>query len=304
MLRPMTVPPRELARRRGPFTVDEARQAGLRWVDLQTSEWTRVGYGQYASSELPYDARLKLLAVAQRMPANYAFSGRTALWLLDLDPVFVEPIEVTISRDIPVRARAGVRLRRAAIVESEVIVRHGFRLTSAMRTACDLGSQRDLVEAVVAVDMTLHAGLVKLADLERHTSTNPGSKGIRRLRRAVRLAEPESASPPETRLRIHLIKGRLPRPSVQTKLYDTEGRFLGRVDLYYPDRKLAMEYDGANHKDRLDEDLARQNAILSAGFHLLRFGASDLRNPREVVGRVRRMRASLPKCRVGPDEHG
>jgi very-short-patch-repair endonuclease len=278
---------------RVPFTVAEARQAGMRWKDLQTRHWTRTGRGQYAWAGLPQDARLKLLAVSLRMPTTYAFSGLTAAWILGLDTSLSEPVEVTIARNVPVRARAGVKLRRAGLPESDVIARHGLRTTSAMRTICDLGSRPDLVEAVVAVDIALHAGLVKLPELVNHVATHAGAKGIKRLRRAVRLAEPRSESPMETRLRIELIRGRLPRPSVQTELCDSKGTFVARVDLYYPDRRLAIEYDGANHKDRLDADLRRQNALLNAGYHVLRFTASDLRMPRSVVAEVRRTRAAL-----------
>lgn len=134
--------------RHGPFTVADAMQVGMRWDDLQTKFWTRMSRGQYVWVDLPQDARLKLRAVAQRMPAEFAFSGLTAAWLLGLDVGWREPIEVTITRDLPVRARAGVRLRRAALPESDVIVRHRFRTTSAIRTACDLGSRSDLVESV------------------------------------------------------------------------------------------------------------------------------------------------------------
>src|SRR5256885_6163010 len=59
----------------------------------------------------------------------------------------------------------------------------------------------------------------------------------------------------ETRLRMELVRARLPRPSVQAELHDPAGNFIGRVDLYYPDRRLAMEYDGENHKERLVSDL-------------------------------------------------
>jgi len=59
---------------------------------------------------LPQDALLKLEAVAQRVPASYAFSGSTAAWFLGLDVAWCDPIEVTIGREVPVRARAGVRL--------------------------------------------------------------------------------------------------------------------------------------------------------------------------------------------------
>lgn len=287
--------------RRVPFTVAEARQAGLRWRDLQTGRWTRTSRGQYAWTGLPQDAMLKLVAVSRRMPARYAFSGLTAAWLLGLDVSWAEPIEVTVPRDAPVRARAGVKLRRVALPESDVISQRGLCTTSAMRTVCDLGSRTDVVESVVVVDMALHAGLVKRPDLLAHVATHAGAKGIKRLRRAVRLAEPRSESAMETRLRIALIRGRLPAPLVQSDLCDSKGRFIGRVDLYYPDRRLALEYDGANHKDRLDADLRRQNAILSAGYHLLRFSAADLRKPESVAAQIRQARAAFPRYAVSPD---
>lgn len=288
--------------RRGPFTVADARQVGMRWDDLQTKFWTRMSRGQYVWVDLPQDARLKLRAVAQRLPAEFAFSGLTAAWLLGLDVGWREPIEVTIRRDLPVRARAGVRLRRAALPESDVIVRHRFRTTSAMRTTCDLGSRSDLVESVVAVDMALGAGLVTESQLVSHVASHAGAKGIKRLRRALRLADARSESPMETRLRMELIRARLPRPSVQAEIRDHGGNLVGRVDLYYPDRRLVIEYDGENHKDRMVADLRRQNALVNAGYHLLRFTAADLRAPRSVVAQVRRARAMLARSPDSPDK--
>src|SRR5690242_19166722 len=205
---------------RAPFTVAEARQAGMQWRELQTRNWTRTSRGQYAWAGLPQNARLKLLAVALRMPARYAFSGPTAAYLLGQDPSLTEPIEVTISRDVPVRARVGVKLRRAALDESEVIARHGFRLTFSMRSVCDLGSRRDIVESVVAIDTALHLRLVTMPQLTQHLATHAGAKGIKRLRRAVSFADARSESPMETRLRLHLISGGLPSPSVQCELTD------------------------------------------------------------------------------------
>ena len=291
-----------VALRNGPFTVQDARRVGLYWDALQTKIWTRLSRGQYAWVGLPQDAGLRLMAIARRVPAEYAFSGLTAAWLLGLYNSWCEPIEVTIGRDIPVRARAGVRLRRAALPESDVIMRRGFRTTSPLRTVCDLGSRADTVESVVAVDMALRGGLVELATLERHVERHPGQKGIKRLRRAMRLADPRSESPMETRLRMELLRARLPRPSVQAELHDAAGNFIGRVDLYYPDRRLAIEYDGENHKERLVSDLRRQNALVNAGYHLLRFTFADLRAPGSVVAQVRHARTALAKYPVSPDE--
>ena len=262
----------------------------------------RISHGQYAWVGLPQDVRLKLQAVAKRVPPHCAFSGQTAAWILGLDTAWCEPVEVTIGRDVPVRARVGVKLRRAALPESDVIVRSGLRVTSAMRTVRDLGGRADLVESVVAVDVALRAGLVHLSELASHVATHPGEKGIRRLRRALGLADPRSESPMETRLRLELIMARLPRPSVQSELCDRRGNFIGRADLYYPDRRLVIEYDGDNHKERLVADLRRQNALVNAGYHLLRFTVADLRSAGSVVAQVRRARAMLPSHPVRPDK--
>jgi len=274
----------------------------MEWDELQTRVWTRISRGQYAWAGLPRDRALTLRAVAQRMPPAYAFSGGTAGWLLGLDPLWCEPVEVTIARDVPVRARAGVKVRRAALPESDVITREGFRATSAMRTICDLGSRIDVVESVTAIDTVLHAGLVEMADLTSHLRSHVGAKGIKRLRRATQLADPRTESPMETRLRMVLIQGRLPRPLVQAELSDMSGDFIARADLYYPDRKLVIEYDGANHRERMAADLRRQNALLNSGYHILRFTVGDLREPRTIVAQVRRARTTLTRYSDSPDK--
>lgn len=278
-----------------PFFVADARREGMRWHDLQAKRWRRLSYGQYASTALRHDARLTLEAVARRLPDEYAFSGRTAAWIHGLDMPPCEPIEVTVDRNVPVRARAGVRLRRAALPKSDVTLRDGFRVTSPLRTVCDLGSRADAVESVVAIDMAVRAALVALEQIERHVASNPGAKGIRRLRRATALADPRSESPMETRMRILLVKARLPRPDVQVDLHDSAGAFLGRADLYYPDRKLILEYDGDNHKERLVGDMRRQNALVNGGYHLLRFTAADFRLPGAIANQVRQARARLSR---------
>lgn len=286
---------------RGPFFVADARRAGLKWDDLQSDRWRRLSRGQYASSVLREDIRLRLRAASQRLPTSYAFSGATAAWLWGLDMEPCQPIEITIGRDVPVRARSGIRLRRASLPVVDVTTVHGFRVTSPLRTVCDLGSGRNLVEAVVAVDAAVRAAVIELSALTRYVATHSGYKGVKRLRRSVALADPRSESPMETRLRMELVIARLPRPRVQVALHRTPGEFVARADLYYPDRRLVIEYDGANHRERLTSDLRRQNALVNAGFHLLRFSAADLAVPRHVVEQVRQARARLPKVSDSPD---
>ena len=119
------------------------------------------------------------------------------------------------------------------------------------------------------------------------------ARGVRRLRRAIAFAETATERPMETRLRMLLVLHGLPRPQVQVSLYDESGSFLGRPDLYYEHKRLAIEYDGASHRDSLTADDRRQNRLVDAGYRLLRFRASDLvATPAAVVALVRRALAA------------
>jgi very-short-patch-repair endonuclease len=166
-------------------------------------------------------------------------------------------------------------------------------VTTRLRTVCDLGSGRDLIESVVALDMALHAGLADVPSLALWVESHFGAKGVKRLRRAVSLADPRAESPMETRLRLELIRARLPAPLVQAELYDDAGMFLARVDLFYADVRLVIEFDGQNHKDRLSADLKRQNALVNAGYHILRFTAVDLAKRGAAGAAVQHARARL-----------
>ncbi len=91
----------------------------------------------------------------------------------------------------------------------------------------------------------------------------------------------------ETRLRLLLVLAGLPKPMVQVPLYDEHRMLIARPDLYYPQERLAIEYDGATHRDSLAADNRRLNRLLDAGYHLLRFTAADvLSAPDSVVGLV------------------
>ncbi len=277
----------------GPFAVADARDAGVSWEGLQTRNWRRMSRGQYAWTGLRNDVELTLRAVEKRLPAQSAFSGRTAAWIHGLDLPPCEPIEVTIPRELSIRTRAGVKLTRAALPTSDQTTHRGFRVTTPLRTVRDLGSRSDLVESTVAVDMALRARLTTVTALGRYIDNNVGTKGIKRLRRSVALADARSESPMETRLRLELIRGRLPSPDLQVDLHDRSGRFLGRADLYYHDLRLVIEFDGQKHRERLTSDLRRQNALIEAGYQVLRFTAPDLLVKGAVAAHVRKTRNSL-----------
>jgi len=272
----------------GPFTLVEARQAGLTRRHLQGASWRRVGSSLYVWAPLADKPALLLEAVHRRLPAAAVFSGQTAAWLHGLDLPPCDPVEVTVSESSGISARAGMVVRRAELSEEDVVERRGMRATSAVRMLADLSHRLPLVEAVVAMDMALRREAVDLGQLQAYLGAHPRRKGVARLRRAIELAEPASESAMETRLRLLLVLAGLPRPEAQVPLHDERGRFIGRPDLYYRAHRLAVEYDGSTHRDSLLEDNRRQNRLINAGIRLLRFAAADVhRTPDSIVAVVR-----------------
>ena len=210
-----------------------------------------------------------LVAWRELLPPDAVFAGLTAAWLhrLDVDPC--NPIEVVVSPTSGVRSRTGLLVRRSRL--GEVVNVRGLPATSAQRTFHDLRRKLPPVEFLVLADAALRLHLGLFDDL----------------------AEP-AESPMETRLRWLLIQAGLRTPEVQAELRNADGRLVGRADLYYPAARLVIEYDGANHRDRLVEDNRRQNLLLNAGFRLLRFTAADIhQRPDVVTSQVRRALARV-----------
>src|SRR5207245_1640489 len=71
--------PAELTRK--PFTIEEARRAGLRRWHLEGASWRRVGSSTYIWAGLPETPIETLAGALRRLPAGTAFSGLTAAWL-------------------------------------------------------------------------------------------------------------------------------------------------------------------------------------------------------------------------------
>jgi len=273
---------------------------GVSRGQLRGPGYRRLGAGLYRWVGLKESPQLMLSAVARRLPPGAAFSGRSAGWLHGLDLPPCDPIEVTIPEPIGSGRRAGALVRRAPLARNEIARRRGLPATSALRTVVDLGGRDPLIEGVVAADMFLHAGLVSVAELRGYVAAHPRAKGIARLRRVVDLAEPKAESAMETRLRMLLVLAGLPRPDVQVSIHDDHDRFLGRPDLLYSKQRLAIEYDGGNHRDRMVDDNRRQNGLVGAGLRLLRFTAADVYGtPELVVMQVSHGLADKPAIRAG-----
>src|SRR5438132_7028568 len=188
---------------RGPFDLAEARRYGLTRYHLRAASWRSLGGGFYAVREISDLPLVRLAAAARRLPNGAVFSGRTAAWLHGLDLAPCNPIEVTLPLASPHRGLAGISIQHSAEIERSIAKR--LPVTPRVRTVADLGRRLPLVEAVVVLDMALQGHLVVAEELCKWASMHLGYRGVRRLRRAIELAEPAVESPMESRLRVLLV---------------------------------------------------------------------------------------------------
>jgi hypothetical protein len=277
--------PADLGQR--PFTVEEALRSGITRRQLQGRGFRRLVRGLYCAADLAFAAETILWSALRFLPEDAVFSGATAAWLHGLDTEPCQPIEVTVPDASWLRPRLDLAVVRTAIDTAEIVRCRGLPATSILRTTTDLGRRASLVDATVALDEALHRSLVDQNDLDRFARAHRGAKGIARLRRVLELVEPASESPMETRLRLVMVLAGLPQPAAQVSIVD-RGLFVARPDLLYEAERLAIEYDGATHRDSLEDDNRRQNRLINAGYRVLRFTAADVhRNPTGIVAQVR-----------------
>lgn len=90
-----------------------------------------------------------------------------------------------------------------------------------------------------------------------------------------------------------LIRAGLPSPEVQFRIVDEYGFVVARVDLAYPEPRLAIEYDGAEHYTRYrgERDKERDAELAGYGWETLRL-TGDTAFTRQTVERIRALLAA------------
>lgn len=265
--------------------------AGVLTADqLRSDAWRRLRRDVYADARIELDHRLLARGVSLVMPPTAAFGGRTAavLWHARHLATAEDPVEVVVPPGTRWSPGPGVVVRTAPLDGDLVHDGRGLRWTDRVRTAVDLIRRDAGDEAVVLLDQLVEAEVVELRDVRAAVAALPRCRGSARARRAAALADGLAQSPPETRLRLLLHRSGFPVPVPQYEIRTATGRFVARVDFAWPDRRLAVEYDGAWHGDpnRLAEDRERLNRLAAAGWRILFVTKRDMRHPDRLVADI------------------
>ena len=229
------------------------------------------------------------LTAAHRARAAWLSSGATLCGLSAaavlgtkwLDPH--APAEI-VRRDR--HSQAGMIARSYRVLDEEVCWAASLPVTTPARTAFDIGRSRALDTALPILDALFAATGIDAAEVSAIADRWPGVRGVRQVRSVLQFVDGGAESPQESRLRLALIRGGLPRPQTQIIFRDLRIR----VDMGWPQWRVAVEYDGVQHWANAAQrawDIERIALLEAAGWVVIRVSAAMLARPAAVVERVR-----------------
>lgn len=298
---PVCPPPRGLV---WPVPLDPTGVNGPTRGRARSRGWRRTTRGYYVPSSVDPDVvEQRILEKSVLLPTLGAVTGWSGCRLhggtffdgLLPDGVTERPVSLCIGPLGQVREKAGVVLSRERLLPTEVTYRHGIAVTPVLRSLFDeMRYVREFREAVVAMDMMAAAEKVSLRQMRDYLLLHPGWTGVPQARAALALADEDSRSPAETRMRlIWQLDAGFPRPMVNKPVFDLNGRLLGIADILDPVAGVVGEYDGADHRGakRHSRDVAREEDFRRAGLEYFKVVGPDQRNTDLVVSRMSSTRA-------------
>ncbi|MEU8131248.1 hypothetical protein AB0B68_28885 [Micromonospora sp. NPDC049049] len=249
--------------------------------ELRSSAWRPLFRDVYADAQIAVTHTIRCTAIGRWLvPPGAAIAGRAAAGLYGCAKSSAsEPVDVLVPTATRIGPTAGIRVHHGEIDSGDTVDRAGVTVTSPARTCWDLARWLDVIEAVVVIDAMLANRLTTTPALREYALSRAGRRGWRSLLRAVDLADAGAESPQESRTRVGLVSAGLPRPETQWVVAE-QGRFVARLDLAWPQFKVAVEYDGLWHDDpeQFHRDRQRLNRLLGGDWIVLHLTAKRLRD--------------------------
>lgn len=244
-------------------------------VRLRNGVWIEIRPSVYAIAGAPQSWHQMLLASVLAHGCQSWASHATAnhLWALK---GFDQPEELELIAHLGTQIRLdGVRGRRSgSLFDSDLTVRHGIPTVSAERALIDVSSRLTENRLGRILDDALRRRIIDLEEFRRCAQRllpAPG-RSMSRVHAALGARIPgydPGDSDLETRALRALTAAGLPPPKQQHRML-LRGRRV-RIDLAYPDLKIAIEldswkYHGGDNLTAFTDDRARKNDLIALGW--------------------------------------
>lgn len=231
-----------------------------------------VYYPTTEYADLSFRTRFWLRSLA------YGIEGRT---LTGRSAGCLHTLPILYSEECPVEIRGkgrreGLRMRNISRDATVTISFNGSPIvaTSPAMTTVDLARWRGLGEAIRVGDAAVLSGRASLEEIGKCVALRKNGPGIANAREAVSLINGLAESPRESDVRVALYESGYPPPVQQAEIRTARGYFIGRVDFFYPERSLVLEYDGRGKTRGIDggdpykainKERDRERSLISEG---------------------------------------
>ncbi|MGN5237897.1 DUF559 domain-containing protein [Rhodococcus sp. SJ-3] len=276
-----------MARQDGVIIRDQAVGCGLSIATIdhyvRAGEWRSLAPGVYLRADREQTPAACLRAAVYGAGEGATAWGPSAAWwhgLLDRAP---KRQYVTVPHRRAIKAPHGVKLRRRDLLPEDVTSVRRLQVTGLPLAVVEAAVELD--NGSVFMDRALQRHTT-LGLLERAHRRNPGRHGSRAAERLLCTARSGGHSEAERILYSLLKAAGLTgwRPHVKSHGFE--------IDVAFEAQRVAIEIDGwAWHRDaaRHRRDAERQNILVNAGWHVLRFTWHALaHDPDEVICHIRR----------------
>lgn len=244
--------------------------------------------------------------------SSEAYSHTTAAQLYDVplprSASAVQPLHVL--SPTATRARTGGAVGHRSKHPFPIEFRLGLPVVTPERMWIQLAPMLTLHDLIAAGDhlVTPRRGgdgvpLTTIARLRRVVAASARRRGIRAATEAIERVRVGPESRPETLLRLCIVDAGLPEPEIGVAVEVAGSSVVLHPDLAYPDLRIAIEYEGARHRDagRWERDIERRERFEDAGWRVIRVTAASLADPSGLVDRIRRARTARASELAGKD---
>ena len=273
----------DLVRAHGRRHVDNALHAGL----LRT-----LWVGVVVDGRRVHDVRTRAAAALLIVGPDAVVCGQTAAALHGCTAAMCPDVHVLVPYDRNPRKRKGLVVHHSCFYSGQVVELDGLRTLTIEQTVADLLCTARPADALAVADETLRLAEGRCDELRRSVlrrlRARPDPRGTVRGAALWDLASPRAESAPESWIRLLIIELGFPLPDVNFALLSPGGRELYRLDLAWPELRIALEYDGhAAHAGREEQDAAREEDLRRRGWIVVRARAADLADPTRVRNELR-----------------
>ncbi|MEZ5194653.1 MAG: type IV toxin-antitoxin system AbiEi family antitoxin domain-containing protein [Nocardioides sp.] len=188
-----------------PFVLADLTRLGLTRSRLRAmvadGAVRRVLRGVYAPASLPDTPETRARCAALVLPPHCVVSDLAAAWIWGINGYDPEALDIAPALDV-VSIGGPDRTRRPELVggkrtlrDDDLVDLAGLRITSPLRTACDVACLRGRHRALAVLDGFCRRSELELADFHGLLPRYRGRRGCRQLRELVQLADARAESP-------------------------------------------------------------------------------------------------------------